>query len=134
MPRKWSKEDEEFLLENREILTRKELAEKFEVTPKAVGDKLRKLLKTTEKKQLSDEKAEDADDKAPDSETDLTETKEKKTAEETVEAEETVDQKAYLKKGMERLAGSDKMVETSIKMVTDEGLKPIKINRKKITY
>lgn len=46
MPKRWTKEDEEFLLNNIDTMSREDLAEKLGVTAKAVSDKYRRLKKT----------------------------------------------------------------------------------------
>lgn len=49
MPKKWTPEEEQFLLENADTMSRDELGEKFGVTAKSVSDKLRRLHKREEK-------------------------------------------------------------------------------------
>ncbi len=40
----------------------------------------------------------------------------------------------YRKKGMERLSGDNKVVQTSMMIMTKEGWKPVMVKRKKISY
>ena len=56
MPKRWTKEDEEFLLSNIDTMSRDELAEKLDVTSKAVSDKFRRLKKTGSKNKSTPKK------------------------------------------------------------------------------
>jgi hypothetical protein len=45
MPKKWTDEEEQFLLDHADDMSRSELAEKFDVSAKSITDKLRRLAK-----------------------------------------------------------------------------------------
>lgn len=46
MPKQWTHDEEDFLLDHFESMTREELADRFEVTVKSVSDKVRRLQRT----------------------------------------------------------------------------------------
>jgi len=46
MPKQWTHDEEDFLLDHFESMSREELADRFEVTVKSVSDKVRRLQRT----------------------------------------------------------------------------------------
>jgi hypothetical protein len=46
MPKQWTHDEEDFLLDHYESMSREELADRFEVTIKSVSDKVRRLQRT----------------------------------------------------------------------------------------
>jgi hypothetical protein len=46
MPKRWTHDEEDFLLDHFESMSREELADRFEVTVKSVSDKVRRLQRT----------------------------------------------------------------------------------------
>ncbi|MBC8204750.1 hypothetical protein ISS30_03580 [bacterium] len=111
MEKQWSEDDIIFIKENIDTMSVKQLAEKLTVAPEDVESKIAEISGGPGGAEISD------------------------TAKEKLqEKKDTPEHKEYLKKGMERLAGSATSVDTYIMIKTEEGYKPLKMARKKITY